>query len=83
MMTVSELIARLEEIVDAGGEDLEVRLMTQYEWPFENACDGVTTAKEMHEDGEAFDPMGDEDDAVYILEGQQLGYGTKTAWRTC
>jgi hypothetical protein len=36
-MTLNEIIERLEEYRDELGGDCEVRLMTQQNWPFENA----------------------------------------------
>lgn len=85
-ITIDELIARLEECRDELGGDAEVRLMTQSNWPFENDIVGVTTSGEIREeedDEEGFDPQGDVDEAVYIVEGHQLGYGTKAAWNVC
>ncbi len=85
-ITIDELIARLEECRDELGGDAEVRLMTQSNWPFENDIVGVTTSGEIREeedDEEGFDPQGDVDEAVYIVEGNQLGYGTKAAWNVC
>ena len=84
-ITIDELIARLEDCRDELGGDAEVRLMTQSNWPFENDIVGVTTSREIrdaeHEDD--FDPQGDADEVAYIVEGQQLGYGTKAAWDAC
>jgi hypothetical protein len=83
-MTIDELIERLEDYRDALGGDAEVRLMTQQNWPFENEIFGVATLDEIREhDGEEdFDPEG-VDDAIYIVEGHQLGYGTSAAWAAC
>ncbi len=82
-MTINELIERLEEYRDLLGEDCEVRLMTQQNWPFENAITGLASGAEINEP----EDEGDDDDAdvatdavVYIVEGQQLGYGSKRAW---
>ena len=60
-MTIDELIERLKECRDELGGDAEVRLMTQQQWPFENAIAGVTSAREIcqQEDEEDFDPEGD------------------------
>ena len=83
-MTVGELIEMLENY----DPEAKVLLMTQENWPFENALVGVTSREEMHDDGE------DEDDAepqrdtsgelapsdVFLVEGQQLRYGSKAAW---
>lgn len=82
-MTVSELIERLEEYRDELG-DVEVRLMTQSNWPFENGIVGLASGAEINEAENEDDPDDDgdvdDDDVVYIVEGQQLGYGTKRAW---
>jgi len=84
-MTIDELIERLEECRDELGGDAEVRLMTQSNWPFENAIAGMTTSKEIRQsdDEDGFDPQGDADEVAYLVEGQQLGYGTKAAWNVC
>ena len=81
-MTVSELIERLEEYRDEFG-DVEVRLMTQSHYPFENAVAGLASGHEINEAGDEENSEDDgdvDDDVVYIVEGQQLGYGTKRAW---
>jgi hypothetical protein len=88
-MTIDELIERLEEYRDNVGGDAEVRLMTQQSWPFQNAVCGATSLQEIREsaaddDDEAdFEAEGDAEDVIYIVEGQQLGYGTKRAWDMC
>jgi hypothetical protein len=90
-MTLGELIERLEELRDDVGADAEVRLMTQPNWPFENSIRGVTTADEILaadiDDGETTDvEISDEDaigNVVYIVEGGQIGYGSKNAWNLC
>jgi hypothetical protein len=87
-MTIDELIGRLGEYRDEIGGDAEVRLMTQQNWPFENSIYGLASGLEINDyiddDGEADE--GDDDDDVaedavlFIVEGRQLGYGTKRAW---
>jgi hypothetical protein len=83
-MTINELIERLEEYRDLIGGDAEVRLMTQQNWPFENSIIGVCSGEEINDAADEDDPKDDGDvdvDAVlYIVEGRQLGYGTKLAW---
>lgn len=86
-MTIDTLIEILGEYRDRFGGDTEVRLMTQQNWPFENNIYGVTSGAEINDD-----PDDDDDDeaaenddvaddaVVYIVEGGQLGYGTKRAW---
>ena len=84
-MTIDELIERLEEYRDEIGGDAEVRLMTQQNWPFENTICGLASGQEINdaaEDPDDADDDGVEADAVlYIVEGQQLAYGTKRAWQ--
>ncbi|MEO1526567.1 MAG: hypothetical protein AAFX06_14115 [Planctomycetota bacterium] len=88
-MTLGELIGLLEEYRDDHGEDCEVRLMTQQNWPFENRIAGVTSGAEMNEAEHdvphefADDQDVAEDAMVYIVEGGQLCYGSKRAWETC
>lgn len=86
-MTVSGLMTLLEEYRETHGDDCEVRLMTQQNWPFENRIAGVTSGAEMNEgdeDDEDFDDQDVADDAmVYIVEGGQICYGSKRAWETC
>ena len=81
-MTIDELIERLEEYRDALGGDTEVRLMTQQNWPFENGIAGLASGAEINDpdDADSDDEDVDEDRVVYIVEGQQLGYGSKRAW---
>ena len=88
-MTLDTLIEILTDYRDELGGDAEVRLMTQQQWPFENRICGVTSGQEMNDtsnDGDDDDP-GDsdaaEDAVVYIVEGEQLGYGSKRAWEAC
>ena len=81
-MTIDELIARLEDYRDEIGGDAQVRLMTQQNWPFENSIYGLASGAEIND----YDQDGDDDDdaaedaVLFIVEGQQLGYGTKRAW---
>jgi hypothetical protein len=89
-MTLNELIERLEDLRSELGGDVEVRLMTQQNYPFENELAGATCLRDIHEreevesddddNPEQFDPEGDPEEVVYLLEGRQLGYGTTTAW---
>ena len=84
-MTIDELIARLEDYRDEIGGDAEVRLMTQQNWPFENSIYGLASGAEINDYDEDDEDGGDDDDVaedavLFIVEGQQLGYGTKRAW---
>jgi hypothetical protein len=65
------------------GEDCEVRLMTQQNWPFENAITGLVSGAEINnteDDEEGGDDDVEADAVVYIVEGTQLCYGSKRAW---
>ena len=87
-MKVSELIELLEE----QAPDAEVLVMMQQNWPFECSLAGVTTREEIEradreEDGEDDDDAGEEPrergtakSDVFLVEGDQLRYGSKTAW---
>ena len=85
-MTIDDLIERLECYRDEIGGDAEVRLMTQQNWPFENHIHGLASGAEINapdeDDDEDYPDDADvEADAVlYIVEGSQLGYGSKRAW---
>ena len=81
-MTLNELIERLEEYRDLHGEDCEVRLMTQQNWPFENAITGLVSGAEINDtEDEGGDDDVEADAVVYIVEGTQLCYGSKRAWQ--
>ena len=79
-MTLNDLIERLEEYRDQLGEDAEVRLMTQQNWPFENTITGLASGAEINETDDDDDDDVETDAVVYIVEGTQLGYGSKRAW---
>lgn len=67
--TIRELIETLQELADELGDDCEVRLATQPNWPFE------------HSIGELVAATGEDGAVVYIGEGQQLGYLPRAAAR--
>jgi hypothetical protein len=79
-MTVSQLIERLEEYREELG-NLEVRLMTQSHYPLEHHLGGLASAVEIAEAADdSEDGESEPDPVLYIVEGQQLGYGNKRAW---
>jgi hypothetical protein len=80
-MTIDQLIERLEDYRDEFGGDAEVRLMTQEEWPFENQIAGLCSGEEINEHDDGEDQDVEDDHVIYIVEGQQLGYGSKRAWQ--
>ena len=85
-MNLDTLIEILSDYREEFGGDAEVRLMTQQNWPFENRICGVTSDRDMNEaDDEDADEDDDsqdvaEDNTVYIVEGDQICYGSKRAW---
>lgn len=88
-MTLNELIERLKQYRKEIGGDAKVLLMTQQNWPFENSIYGLASAAEIqqaameeseYDDEEEFADDTEADPNLYIVEGGQLGYGTKTAW---
>lgn len=85
-MKVSELI----ELLQDQDPDAEVMIMSQESWPFENAVAGVAVREEFDdddedcEDDEREEPRYEKGTAandVFLVEGQQLRYGSKAAWR--
>ena len=79
-MTIDELIERLEDYRDSLGGDTSVRLMTQQNWPFENEIVGLASGEEINDRDDGEDEDVDDDRVVFIVEGQQRGYGSKRAW---
>lgn len=80
-MKVSELI----EILEEQDPDADVLVMSQESWPYEVAIRGVTTREEIlladgDEDGCAEAPAGAAHSDVFLVEGEQLRYGSKSAW---
>ena len=80
-MNLDTLIEILNDYREEFGGDAEVRLMTQQNWPFENRIAGLASGEEINErDEDEDDEDVDTDQVVYIVEGGQLGYGSKRAW---
>jgi hypothetical protein len=83
LMTVGDLIELLSEY----DPDLEVRLIEQPSWPFEYSIAGVVSSdeiaehdKEPQEDRHPSTGITPKPTTVFIVEGRQLSYGSKTAW---
>lgn len=85
-MKVRDLI----EILEDQDPDAEVLVMSQENWPFENAIAGVAIREdfvdneeqnEKDDDGtERQYERGTAPNDVFIVGGQQLRYGSKAAW---
>lgn len=85
-MTIDELIERLEDARDDLGGDTEVRLMTQQSWPFESSIKGICSSEDIAnccEDDEEDEEEAEAEKVLFIVEGSQLGYGSKKAWEAC
>jgi len=84
-MTIAELIECLEDYRTELGDDAEVRLMTQQNYPFENAVSGLASGEEIndYEDEDLRDDDVENDGVLYIVEGQQICYGSRKAWAVC
>ena len=80
-MTIDELIERLEDYAEELGGDAEVRLMTQAHWPFENGVAGLASGQEINDQKEDDDQDVENDYVVYVVEGDQLCYGSTRAWQ--
>ena len=66
-MTVEELIQELKYM----DGDATVRFASQPSWPFEYSINGVIQTTVQH--------RNEEEDVVYLEEGQQIGYLPKEA----
>jgi hypothetical protein len=79
-MTVQDLIDRLIEYRDVLGGDTEVRTMQQPSWPFEYSIEGLVSTDEMRSEDDDDEDDSEAETKVFILEGTQLCYGSKSAW---
>lgn len=89
-MKLGTLIEILNDYQETHGDNIEVRLMTQQNWPFENSICGIASSQDIAEsrdDDENEDDRTEPDDddeqkdaVIYVVEGRQICYGDKTAW---
>lgn len=86
-MKVYELIAFLQDLPD---HNATVLLMNQDNWPFEYSVRGACTRADVreeylkgHDKDDPYDPIeeGTAISDVFLVEGKQLRYGNKAAWR--
>ena len=80
-MIVRELIALLEDM----DPEATVLIASQPSWPFEYSVAGVVAREEVRdedadEEGERTYERGTAGNDVFIVEGDQLRYGSKTVW---
>lgn len=72
------IVSQLIEILQGLDPDARVLIMAQQNWPFENDISNVTTREDISEEYETGTAASD----VFIVEGQQLRYGSKAAWNS-
>lgn len=75
-MTIQDLISELQDMAEQYGEETEVRLAQQPQWPFEYSISNIVAVNinEPDEDEEEAEYDDDTEMIVYISEGSQLGY---------
>ena len=71
-MKIKDLIEILQDFEMEHGEDCEVEMMTQKEYPFRNNLEGVSFTQ---------DCAGVK--TIHMVQGDQLGYGNKGVWERC
>jgi hypothetical protein len=88
-MTIGDLKTLLEDF-DESQDGVEVRLMTQQNYPFENRIGGTWLCIPDDErtdfapaGARDFGSRGDGSPVLYLVEGGQMGYGTRDAWANC
>ena len=76
-MTIRDLIDELEDLAEEHGDETEVRLAIQPNWPFEHSIREIVAVSPADAADEDEDEPGDDAEAepiVYIGEGSQIGY---------
>lgn len=76
-MRLRDLIDELEEITEKDGDECEVLLLSQADYPFENSIKHVIQRMDISED---LTDSGTNPTDVFLVEGIQLRYGSKRAW---
>lgn len=92
-MQLGTLLERLEAYRKEFGDEVQVRIFTQPNYPFENSLDGVVSLKELNEFNEmeelrphepggryGFNEGERPEAVVYLTIGKQTAYGDKAAW---
>ena len=86
-VTINQLMGLLDDLRDELGGDTSVQLMIQPRYPMKTEIRGVVSSKKIDGYREEDDDDDEEDDepvsktkTVFILGGDNNGYGTKTAW---
>ena len=78
-------VGQLKDLLEGYEDDMEVRIASQPNWPFEYGIRGVVSRSEVdeedpdEEEDEERDPSAPED-CLFIVEGRQLCYGNKNIW---
>jgi len=79
-MNIGTLIELLEEISQdmPEGDDTEVTFTMQANWPLESTIRGVFDCREIEDEEESGHGT-----KVTLVEGSQIGYGSKSAFEDC
>ena len=80
MATLRDLIEMLEEAATELGDDTKVRLVMQPSWPMEYEIAGVVSGQQINDEGDENDQDVADDNVLYLVEGSQIGYGSKRAF---
>jgi hypothetical protein len=82
MATLRDLIELLEEAATELGDDAKVRLVMQPSWPLEYEIAGVVSGQQINDEGDEDEDDQDvaDDKVLYLVEGSQIGYGSKRAF---
>ena len=77
-MTVTQLLEKMQELVDEGFEDLEVKIAFQPGYPLAGNIANVASPLDL-EDPE-LDDDSDEANQIWIAVSDATGYATSEAW---
>lgn len=75
-MNIREFIEELESIAESEGDEIEVRLAFQPEWPFEYNVRSIEFVENPASSEDEDDEIDNEENrgVVYIVEAGQIGY---------
>lgn len=86
-MTIDELIEKLQELKFELNGDTEILLMTQERRPLTHDIHGIVSGEEINKywEEEEGNKEKEEEESInnntlYIIQGDDVGYGSKDAW---
>lgn len=80
-MTLGELVARLDELLEEGYDDeTEVLIATQPSWPLQFFIAGVVSSSDLEADEDEHPHLGDS--TIYLVEGGHPAhpYASRQLW---